>query len=95
MAGGESANDVLGIQEIDDMIHTPINQQLRDIWGWMYAGVNRANYNLSFKTKILTVKDKSLLKLSFKSLLNASNWSSGLEMPQAVDRRILFGRNLR
>ena len=34
-----------GIQEIDEMIHTPINQQLRDIWGWMYAGVNRANYH--------------------------------------------------
>ena len=30
LAGGESATDVPGIQEIDDMIHTPINDQLRD-----------------------------------------------------------------
>ena len=37
LAGGESATDVPGIQEIDDMIHTPVNQQLRDIWSWMYA----------------------------------------------------------
>ena len=46
LAGGESATDVLGIQEIDDMTHTPLNAQLRDIWSWMYAGVNRANYIL-------------------------------------------------
>ena len=42
LAGGESATDVLGIQEIDDMTHTPLNAQLRDIWSLMYAGVNRA-----------------------------------------------------
>jgi len=51
LAGGENANDVPGIQEIDDMIHTPINQQLRDIWSWMYAGVNRANYIMEFQDK--------------------------------------------
>jgi len=45
LAGGESATDVPGIQEIDDMVHTPVNQQLRDIWSWMYAGVNRTNFN--------------------------------------------------
>ena len=44
LSGGESATDVIGIQEIDDMQHNPVNQQLRDIWGWMYSGVNRANY---------------------------------------------------
>ena len=51
LAGGESATDVIGIQEIDDMIHTPVNQQLRDIWSWMYAGVNRASYIIEFKDK--------------------------------------------
>ena len=44
LAGGENATDVPGIQQVDDMIHSPNNQQLRDIWGWMFAGVNRANY---------------------------------------------------
>ena len=51
LAGGESAIDVPGIQEIDDMIHTPVNQQLRDIWSWMYGGVNRANFILEFQDK--------------------------------------------
>lgn len=52
LAGGESAIDTPGIQEIDDMVHTPVNEQLGDIWGWMYAGVNRANYIMEFQDKI-------------------------------------------
>src|SRR5210317_1969539 len=44
LCGGQDALDTPGKQEIDDMIHTPVNAQLRDIWTWMYTGVNRANY---------------------------------------------------
>lgn len=51
LAGGESANDVIGLQQIDDMQHTPVNQQLRDVWNWMFAGVNRANYILQYQDK--------------------------------------------
>lgn len=51
LSGGESATDVIGIQQIDDMVHTPINSNLQDIWNWMFAGVNRANYILEFKDK--------------------------------------------
>ncbi|MFC5684098.1 RagB/SusD family nutrient uptake outer membrane protein [Flavobacterium sp. MAHUQ-51] len=51
LSGGESQNDVIGFQQIDDMIHTPVNSNLRDIWNWMFAGVNRANYILEFKDK--------------------------------------------
>lgn len=51
LAGGESQTDVVGFQQIDDMIHTPVNSNLRDIWNWMFAGVNRANYILEFKDK--------------------------------------------
>lgn len=51
LCGGESANDVVGWQQVDDMIHTPVNSNLRDIWNWMYAGVNRANYILEFQDK--------------------------------------------
>jgi len=51
LAGGESATDVIGIQQIDDMIHTPVNAQLKTIWDWMFAGVNRAAYLLEFKDK--------------------------------------------
>ena len=51
LAGGESANDVVGFQQIDKMTHTPVNQQLRDVWNWMFAGVNRANYILQYQDK--------------------------------------------
>ncbi|MFT7049854.1 MAG: hypothetical protein ACJAZK_000443 [Psychroserpens sp.] len=51
VCGGESATDVIGWQQIDDMIHTPVNTNLKDIWNWMFAGVNRANYILEFQNK--------------------------------------------
>ncbi len=51
LCGGESATDVVGFQQIDDMIHTPVNSNLRDVWNWMYAGVNRANYIMEFEDK--------------------------------------------
>nr|WP_199001028.1 RagB/SusD family nutrient uptake outer membrane protein [Flavobacterium sp. ASV13] len=51
LAGGESPTDVIGWQQVDDMIHTPVNSNLRDIWNWMFAGVQRANYILEFKDK--------------------------------------------
>ena len=31
LCGGESATDTPGFQQVDDMIHTPVNTQLRDI----------------------------------------------------------------
>ncbi|MEN2400137.1 RagB/SusD family nutrient uptake outer membrane protein [Flavobacterium sp. MC2016-06] len=51
LCGGESPTDVIGFQQIDDMIHTPTNSNLRDIWNWMFAGVQRANYILEFQDK--------------------------------------------
>ena len=51
LCGGESATDVVGFQQIDDMIHTPVNSNLQDLWSWMFAGVNRANYILEFQDK--------------------------------------------
>lgn len=51
LSGGESATDVIGFQQIDEMIHTPINDNLDDIWDWNFAGVQRANYILEFEDK--------------------------------------------
>ena len=51
LAGGESPTDTPGIQQIDDMIHTPVNDNLKNVWDWMFAGVNRANYILEFQNK--------------------------------------------
>ncbi len=51
LAGGESPTDVIGFQQVDDMIHTETNSNLKDIWNWMFAGVQRANYILEFQNK--------------------------------------------
>lgn len=52
LCGGESATDVPGFQQIDDMTHTPVNPNLKNVWDWMFAGVNRANYILEFQDKL-------------------------------------------
>jgi hypothetical protein len=51
LCGGESPTDVVGWQQIDDMIHTPTNSNLSDLWGWMFSGVQRCNYFMEFKDK--------------------------------------------
>lgn len=93
LAGGESATDVLGIQEIDDMNHTPVNQQLRDIWSWMFAGVNRANYILEFKDNIeFANKDQVLAEATFLRAyyyFELVKWFG--DVPLSVDKRLLFG----
>ncbi|MBQ4822351.1 RagB/SusD family nutrient uptake outer membrane protein [Aquimarina sp. MMG016] len=93
LAGGESATDVPGIQEIDDMMHTPVNQQLRDIWSWMYAGVNRANYIMEFKDKIdFPGKEEVIGQTRFLRAyyyFELVKWFG--DVPLAIDKRILFG----
>ncbi len=51
LSGGESATDVPGFQQIDQMSHTPVNAQLKNLWDWMFAGVARANYIMQYKDK--------------------------------------------
>ncbi len=93
LAGGESATDVPGIQEIDDMIHTPINDQLRDVWNWMYAGVNRANYILEFKDKTDFPNKENVIGQA--TFLRAYYYFELVkffgDVPLAVDQRLLFG----
>jgi uncharacterized protein (DUF2384 family) len=93
LAGGESATDVVGIQQIDDMIHTPVNAQLQDVWRWMYAGVNRANYILEFQDKIdFPEKPQVLAQARY---LRAYYYFELVkffgDVPLAVDTRLLFG----
>lgn len=52
LSGGESATDVIGLQQIDDMTHNPNNDDLTSIWKWCYEGVNRANYLEQNKNKL-------------------------------------------
>ena len=51
VAGGESASDVLDLQQIDDYTLTPVNGTLTQIWQYAYEGVNRANYLLQYEAK--------------------------------------------
>jgi hypothetical protein len=49
VSGGESASDVLDLQQIDDYTLTPVNGTLANIWQYAYEGVNRANYLTQYK----------------------------------------------
>ena len=93
LAGGESATDVIGIQEIDDMIHTPVNSNLRDLWGWMYGGVNRANFILEFQDKTdFSGKDQVIAQARFLRAyyyFELVKWFG--DVPLAIDKQILFG----
>jgi len=60
LSGGESATDVIGLQQIDDMVHTPTNDNLTSIWKWLYEGINRANYLEQNKNKIEFARKASL-----------------------------------
>ena len=66
LCGGESPTDVIGWQQVDDMIHTSTNSNLRDIWNWMFAGVQRTNYFMEFKDKIdFDGKDQMIGEIRF------------------------------
>ncbi|SFU30391.1 Starch-binding associating with outer membrane [Pustulibacterium marinum] len=50
--GGESATDVIGWQQVDRMVQTPVNDNLKNVWDWNFAGVQRAAFILENKDKI-------------------------------------------
>jgi hypothetical protein len=93
LAGGESAIDAIGIQQIDDMIHTPVNEQLTDLWRWMFAGVNRTNYIMEFQNNI-NFPDKPRV-IGETRFLRAYYYFELVkffgDVPLAVDERFLFG----
>jgi hypothetical protein len=93
LSGGESATDVIGIQQIDDMVHTPVNDQLSDIWRWMYGGVNRTNFIMEFQNKT-DFPDKPRV-LGETRFLRAYYYFELVkffgDVPMVVDQRFLFG----
>lgn len=93
LCGGESATDTPGFQEIDDMIHTPINSNLREIWTWMYTGVNRTNYimefqdNIDFPSKASVLAQTRFLRAYY--YFELVKWFG--DVPLVIDKRIQFG----
>ena len=53
VSGGENANDVLNLQQIDDYTTTTNNGHLEEIWKVAYEGINRVNYLVQYKEKII------------------------------------------
>ncbi|MDE3236091.1 MAG: RagB/SusD family nutrient uptake outer membrane protein [Bacteroidota bacterium] len=51
VSGGESASDVMSLQQIDDYTVNPVNSTLSDLWQSAYEGINRANYMTQYKAK--------------------------------------------
>ena len=52
IAGGESVTDTEGLHQIEAMTHNAVNNELRSIFRWNYAGIARVNYLMEFKDKI-------------------------------------------
>lgn len=93
LCGGENPTDVIGWQQIDDMIHTPTNSNLSDIWNWMFAGVQRANYFMEFKDKTdfdgkeIMIGEVRFLRAYF--LFELVKWFGPL--PLKIDERYKLG----
>ena len=96
LCGGESATDSPYIQQIDDMIHTPVGQSdggLRSMWQWMYEAVNRCNYimefedNLVFDNKTSVIAQTRFLRAYYNFIL-VKWWG---DVPMLEDKRIRFG----
>lgn len=66
IAGGESVTDTEGLHEIEAMSHDAVNNELRNIFKWNYAGITRANYILEHRDKIdFEGKDRILAEATF------------------------------
>ena len=91
--GGNSPTDVPGYQQVDDMIHTPVNAQIKRVWDWMFAGVQRSNYILEFQDKTdFEGKEQIIAEARFLRAyfhFELVKWFG--EIPMAGDRRFVTG----
>ena len=96
LCGGESATDSPYIQEIDDMIHSPVGQSgggLRTMWQWMYEAVNRCNYIMEFQNKTEFANKASVIAQTrflraYYNFILVKWWG---DVPMLEDKRIQFG----
>ena len=96
LCGGENAIDSPYIQEIDDMIHSPVGQSdggLRTMWQWLYEAVNRCNYIMEFKDKIDFPNKTSVIAQTrfLRAYYNFELVKWWGDVPMLVDKRIRFG----
>jgi hypothetical protein len=96
-AGGESATDVIGWQQVDRMIHTPVNDNLDDVWDFNFAGVYRASYiieneetEVEFPGKAQIIAEARFLRAYFNFEL--LKWFGGI--PIKPEGRFILGEEL-
>jgi len=93
LAGGNSPTDGPGYQQVDDMIHTPVNAQIKRVWDWMFAGVQRSNYILEFQDKTdFEGKDQIIAEARFLRAyyhFELVKWFG--EIPMTGDKRFVPG----
>ncbi|MBL0744613.1 RagB/SusD family nutrient uptake outer membrane protein [Chryseolinea lacunae] len=66
IAGGESVTDSEGLHQIDNMTHGGVNNELRSLFRFMYAGITRVNYIFENKDKLeFDGKTRILAEASF------------------------------
>ncbi|HYG21075.1 MAG TPA: RagB/SusD family nutrient uptake outer membrane protein [Ohtaekwangia sp.] len=93
IAGGESVTDSEGLHQIDAMTHGGVNNELRSLWRWMYAGITRVNYIYEFRDNIeFDGKDRILAEAAF---LRAYYYFELVkffgDVPLIIDRRLSAG----
>lgn len=68
IAGGESVTDTEGLHQIDAMNHGAVNNELRNIFRWNYAGITRCNFitenkdNIDFDGKNIIIAQARFLR---------------------------------
>lgn len=95
--GGESATDVIGWQQVDRMIHTPVNDNLDDIWDFNFAGIYRTSYiienadnDVEFDDKAQIIAEARFLRAYFN--FEMVKWFGGI--PIKPEGRFVLGDEL-
>jgi len=89
IAGGESVNDSRGLHEIESMTHGGVNEELRSLMRFNYAGIARTNYifenrnNIDFEGKERILAEASFLRAYYYFVLVTYFG----DVPLLVDRR--------
>lgn len=90
IAGGESVTDTESLHQVDAMTHGGVNQELRSLFRWMYAGITRVNYIYEFKDNLeFDGKNRILAEAAF---LRAYYYFELVkffgDVPLIIDRRL-------
>jgi tetratricopeptide (TPR) repeat protein len=90
IAGGESVNDTRGLHEIETMTHGGVNEELRSVLRYNYAGITRTNFifenqdKINFEGKDIIIAEALFLRAYYYFELTKFFG----DVPLIIDRRI-------